>query len=184
MLAFESLGDNCEFGLVQRHARVEPLGLLRFAGMSLGKLVAALEAKLDGLGTIDTVTVYPAGEPGHRELMVHETWLDTRYHTFVSEGKITAGELRERETKRLGFLRRKMLDDLAVGEKIWVWRELGMTDPARLQPLVNVLRSFGPNILLWVVEADDDHPPGHRRASGRRFHQGIRRASRPLRERH
>ena len=73
MLAFESLGDNCEFGLVQRDGGAEPLGLLRFAGMSLGNLVAALEAKLDGLGTIDTVTVYPAGEPGHRELMVHET---------------------------------------------------------------------------------------------------------------
>jgi hypothetical protein len=160
MLAFESLGDNCEFGLVQRHAGVEPLGLLRFAGMSLRKLVVALELKFDGLGSIDTVTICPAGEPGRRELMVHETFLDTRYHTFILEGEIDASELREREAKRLGFLRRKMLEDLAVGEKIWVWRELGMTDPTRLQPLLNVLRILGPNILLWVVGADDDHQSG------------------------
>lgn len=158
MLAFENLGDNCEFGLVQRRAGVEPLGLLRFAGISLEKLVAALHAKFDGLGSIDTVTVYPHGP--ERELVVHETSLDTSYHTFRSEGDIDANELRQSEANRLGFLRRKLLQDLAAGEKIWVWRELGMTDPARLQPLLDVLRSLGPNILLWVTEADDGHPPG------------------------
>ncbi len=30
MLQFESLGQNCEFGLVQRRAGADPLGLLRF----------------------------------------------------------------------------------------------------------------------------------------------------------
>ena len=160
MLAFESLGDNCEFGLLQRRAGVEPLGLLRFAGVSLGKLVTALQARFDGLGTTKTVTVYPAGEPGRRELMVHETFLDTRYHTFIREGELDADELCKREARRLAFLRRKMLEDLAVGAKIWVWRESGMTDPSRLQPLLDILRAYGPNILLWVVAADNDHTPG------------------------
>jgi capsular polysaccharide biosynthesis protein len=160
LLAFESLGDNCEFGLVQRRAGVEPLGLLRFAGMSLDRLVKALEAKFDGIGTADTVTVYLAGEPGRREFMVHETWLDTRYHTFVLEGEIDPEALRQREARRLAFLRRKMLEDLITGEKIWVWREFGMRDPARLQPLLNALRALGPNILFWVVSADEDHEPG------------------------
>lgn len=27
---FESLGDNCEFGLVQRHFGAEPVGVFRF----------------------------------------------------------------------------------------------------------------------------------------------------------
>jgi len=31
VLQFESIGDNCELGLVQRRAGSEPLGLLRFA---------------------------------------------------------------------------------------------------------------------------------------------------------
>ncbi len=173
MLAFENLGDNCEFGLVQRHAGVEPLGLLRFAGIHLATLVAGLQAKFAGLGSIDTVRVYPGGEPGRREFMVHETSLDTRYHTFILEGEIDAEELRRREAKRLGFLRQKLLEDLAAGEKIWVWRELGMTDPARLQPLLNVLRSLGPNILLWVVQADDDHPPGTVERLDRDFIKGY-----------
>ena len=173
MLAFESLGDNCEFGLVQRHAGVEPLGLLRFAGMSLGNLVAALGRRFEGLGNVATVTVYPTGDVGHREFMVHETSLDTRYHTFISEHEIDAEELRAREAKRLGFLRRKLLDDLAAGEKIWVWREWAMTDAARLQPLLDVLRSLGPNVLLWVVAADDGHPPGTVERLDRYFIKGY-----------
>src|SRR5690242_4928537 len=32
---FESLGDNCEFGLVQRKAGIEPVYLLRFAGFEI-----------------------------------------------------------------------------------------------------------------------------------------------------
>jgi Glycosyltransferase 61 len=171
LLAFESLGDNCEFGLVQRQARIEPLGLFRFTGMSLPKMVAALGAKLDGIGTTETIKVYPAGE--NREYMVHETWLDTRYHTWISEGQIDPEELRKREAKRLSFLRRKMLEDLAVGEKIWVWREGGLTDPAYLQPLLRVLRGFGPNILLWVVPADEDHPAGTVERLDRDFIRGY-----------
>jgi hypothetical protein len=173
MLAFENLGDNCEFGLVQRNAGVEPLGLLRFAGTSLEMLVAALQTKFSGLGTIDTVTVYLEGKEGRREFMVHETSLDTRYHTFFHEGDVDAEELRRREAKRLGFLREKLLADLAVGEKIWVWRELRRTDPARLQPLLNALRNLGPNILLWVVAADDDHPAGSAELIERDFIKGY-----------
>ena len=32
VFAFESIGDNCELGMLQRHVGIEPLGLLRFAG--------------------------------------------------------------------------------------------------------------------------------------------------------
>jgi hypothetical protein len=32
VLQFESLGDSCELGLVQRMVGVEPLGMFRFAG--------------------------------------------------------------------------------------------------------------------------------------------------------
>jgi hypothetical protein len=156
LLAFESLGDNCEFGLVQRQGRAEPLGLFRFAGMSLPKIVRALEARLSGIGTLETIEVFPVGDD--REYMVRETWLDTSYHTFHYEDRTDPEDLRQREAKRLAFLRRKLLDDLATGEKIWVWR--GETDPTDMQPLLKVLRSLGPNILFSVVSADVDHPAG------------------------
>jgi tetratricopeptide (TPR) repeat protein len=44
LLKFESLGENCEFGLVQRHYGAEPLGLLRWMGAEPDQLCLALEA--------------------------------------------------------------------------------------------------------------------------------------------
>jgi capsular polysaccharide biosynthesis protein len=179
MLAFESLGDNCEFGLVQRRGGAEPLGLLRFAGIflpieiRLEKLVAALERKFEGLAAAETMTVYLAGEPGRREYLVRESAYDLMYHTYVSEGAVGLEEMRERETKRLSFLRRKLLEDLEAGEKIWVWKSAATLDADQVQPLLHVLRSLGPNTLLWVVEGDERHPPGSIERLERDFVKGY-----------
>jgi hypothetical protein len=40
--AFQSLGDNCELGLVQKQYRSNLLGLFKFASTPIGGLVAAL----------------------------------------------------------------------------------------------------------------------------------------------
>jgi hypothetical protein len=179
MLAFESLGDNCEFGLVQRRGGAEPLGLLRFAGIflpievRLEKLAVALERRFEGLGAADTVAVYLAGEPGHREFMVRESAYDLMYHTGVAEGDVEPREMLEREIKRLSFLRCKLLEDLQVGEKIWVWKSAATTDAIQVQPLLEALRAQGPNTLLWVVEGDEDHPPGSIEQLDRDFIKGY-----------
>ena len=164
MLEFESLGDNCEFGLVQRSVGAEPLGLLRFAGfylpveIRLEKLVDALEADFIGLGSLDTVSVEAAGET--REFMVTEGAYNLMYHSFMHEGEIEPEILRQREATRLTFLRRKLLEDLKNGEKVWVWKSNIKLTLDQIERLVAVLRRHGQNILLWVVEADDAHRPG------------------------
>ena len=175
----EVLGDNCEFGLVQRRGGAEPLGLLRFAGIflpieiRLEKLVAALERKFEGLAAEETITVYLAGEPGRREYLVRESAYDLMYHTYVSEGTVGLEEMREREIKRLRFLRRKLLEDLEAGEKIWVWKSAATLDADQVQPLLQVLRSLGPNTLLWVVEGDERHRPGSIERLDRDFVKGY-----------
>jgi len=166
MLGFESLGDNCEFGLVQRHGGAEPLGLLRFNGFHvppefrLPKLAAALENGFDGLGAPGTVTVFPHGVPGRRELIVRESVYEFWYHTGIAEGEAEPDEQTVRETTRLGFLRRKLMEDTRTGDKIWVWKSQATTHRDQIQPLLDVLRRLGPNTLLWVVEADGEHPAG------------------------
>ena len=50
MLDFESLGENCEFGLVQRRCGIEPLGLLRFSSTPLPPLLHALRERFAGMG--------------------------------------------------------------------------------------------------------------------------------------
>jgi capsular polysaccharide biosynthesis protein len=166
MLSFESLGDNCEFGLVQRYAGVEPLGLLRFNGFfsppefRLHLLVEALERKFDGLGAPGSISVFAEGLPGERELMVRESAYQFWYHSGVREGEVDPDVQAKREATRLSFLRRKLLDDLATGDKIWVWKSQATTHRDQIRPLLEILRRLGPNTLLWVVEADDEHAVG------------------------
>jgi hypothetical protein len=56
--AFESLGEDCELGLAQRHYRTElPLTLLRWAGTTHDKLLHGLRSRFDGLGDRGTTEV-------------------------------------------------------------------------------------------------------------------------------
>jgi predicted O-methyltransferase YrrM/capsular polysaccharide biosynthesis protein len=157
---FESLGDSCEFGLVQREAGAEPLGLLRFAGFPgaaedrLEDLVTALDRGFDGLGDPDTVEVILAGEPGHQEYVVRESVYGLFYHTFLGPTDVEAATLRRNETIRLRFLRRKLLTDLASAEKIFVWKCNVAIDVMRVRRLLAALRRHGPATLLWVCAAD------------------------------
>jgi capsular polysaccharide biosynthesis protein len=166
MMEFENLGDNCEFGLIQRSVGAEPLGLFRFAGIRLpirqrlGKLVAALDSEFEGLGTPGSIAVELQGLTGKREFLAHESVYKLMYHTFITEGAVDAETLAGRESRRLRFLRRKLIDDLRVGEKIWVWKSRSTETLDDIMPLLAALRRYGPNRLLWVVEGDGAHEPG------------------------
>jgi hypothetical protein len=166
VIEFENLGDNCEFGLVQRSVGIEPLGLFRFAGFyipiekRLESLAAALDADLEGLGGPGSVVVELQGVEGTREFIARETGYNLMYHTFALEGTVDAETLCVRECQRLGFLRRKLIDDLSVGEKIWIWKSKATLSLDDIMPLLTALRRHGPNKLLWVVEADSNHEPG------------------------
>ena len=76
---FESLGDNCEFGLVQRKMGAEPLGLLRFSYIELPLLLRGLRRGFEGLGDPDTTEV--AADP-NGEFVVRELVYGMTYHTF------------------------------------------------------------------------------------------------------
>ena len=166
MSRFESIGDNCEFGLVQRRANSETLELLRFNGFHvppefrLEKLVAALASRFEGLAAPGTITVFPDGIAGQRELIVRESAYEFWYHTGIAEHTVELEVQCGNETKRLNFLRRKLLDDLATGAKIWVWKSAATRQRDQVQPLLDMLRSFGPNTLLWVTESENEHQPG------------------------
>jgi hypothetical protein len=98
MMEFENLGDNCEFGLVQRNAKSEPLSLLRFASFfvpiecRLENLVSALDRNFEGLGAPETINL--SAEGPNLEFIVNETAYNLLYHTFRHEGEIEANALR------------------------------------------------------------------------------------------
>src|ERR1700733_4757174 len=96
----ESIGDNCEFGIVQRHHGVEPLGLLRWAGLKLHMLLNALDDEFAALGRPENLQLRQL----NTEYLVRDTGYGIHYHPFVHVDRMTPEALIEREVVRIGFL--------------------------------------------------------------------------------
>jgi hypothetical protein len=164
LMGFESLGGGghgCEFGLLQREFGAEPMGLFRWADIFQEQLSKALETELAGIG-----------EPRHTNVFIPPTtarpeyWTtDKRYHMamrcFVYPDETPRRRMRTLLTKRFAFLRRKLLDDLRTGGKIFVYKNMkrNLAD-AELDRLFAACRSYGRNTLLYIRYQDGEHPNG------------------------
>ncbi len=158
-LGFESLGDNCEFGLVQRRCGAEPLGLLRFSNIALDPLLRGLMAEFGGLGARKSLEL-TLSEGERREYVLHDKRYALTFHTFHYEDEADAAELMRKQIARLQLLRRKFLEDLRDGEKIFVCKRNETLLEQDVLPLHAALNRFAPNTLLYVVPADGTVPPG------------------------
>lgn len=158
-LKFESLGENCEFGLFQRRCDAEPLGLLRFSSTFMRNLIRGIDNGFDGLGQIEDIDPRLEGAP-RKEYMVHEKRFGLVYHTFVYEGQRSVWLMREQECARLKFLRRKFIEELESRDKIFVYKfSMGVSEEEIL-PLHMALNRYNEAVLLWVVPAERDRPAG------------------------
>jgi hypothetical protein len=156
VLQFESVGDNCELGLVQRMVGAEPLGLLRFAGAPLQALLRALSARFEGIDDPKHIQI----QEENGEYMVKLTKYDFYYHAHVKVGEMTRDAIHAQQCRTVGFLARKLIGDLETPSKILVFRQ---NEPLLAGDLVDLrvaLSAFGLGVLLWVREACPGHPPG------------------------
>lgn len=156
VLQFESLGDNCELGLVQRRAGAEPLGLLRFAGVPLRNLLAALRNRFANIANPDHIRIVV--ENG--EYMVKLTKYDFNYHAHVLVGETDPQALHQQQCRTVRFLADKFVRDLEEPGKIFVFRQNEPLSATDLVDLRLALSACGPAVLLWVQEACQGHPPG------------------------
>ena len=167
---FESLGTTCEFGLFQRLCHVETLGLLRFAGLALPRLLEGLD---DGFSKLDD----PAGltaqiEGSTPEWVVTHEGYGMRYHTFRSPGDISRESLLVQQATILQYRRDKLLEILGTGEKLFVVNRPRYLSAAEALPLLAVLESYGPNALLFV-STDTGQPPGTVEILRSNFYRGA-----------
>lgn len=155
-LCFESLGDNCELGSFQRHCGAEPLGLLRFSSAWPNAIIKGLDTDFSGLGESAAIEA----SVQKTEWMVTERNYDLFYHTFVFEGEADESQIIARETRRLSFLKRKFLEDLKTGDKIFVCKAYQKRDISEVMPLYLAFRRKTSAVFLWLTYSDDIHPPG------------------------
>jgi hypothetical protein len=158
--SFESIGDNCEFGLLQRRCDTEPLGLLRFSGSFSNHIVRGIEREFEGIGEPEDITPRLEGSDGKREFMIHEKKYGLVYHTFVYEGDRTINLMRQQESTRLKFLRRKFIEELDAGEKIFVFKRGTPVPESEILPLFMALNRRQSNTLLWAVPEEPGRPSG------------------------
>jgi hypothetical protein len=158
-LKFESLGENCEFGLFQRRCDAEPLGLLRFSSTFMRNLIRGIDNGFEGLGETDDIDPRLEGGP-RKEYMIHEKKFGLVYHTFVYEGQRSVWLMREQESARLKFLRRKFMEELEATDKIFIYKFAAGVSEEEILPLYMALNRYSDAMLLWVVAAERDRPAG------------------------
>lgn len=158
MLQFENIGDNCEFGLVQRHFNVNPIGLLRFAGLGdPHRLIRFLDDDFGQFGEPGSLEVKIVGT----EYFIVDRVYGIAYHTFRDQlDASTAQVIRENEIKS-GYLKLKFREDLEDGEKILVYKRVVTQELHEIIAVHAALNRFGTvNKLLWVTQTDGRHAPG------------------------
>jgi hypothetical protein len=153
---FESLGDNCEFGLVQRQAGAEPLGLFRFSFAKMSELLTVLHEGFRSLLHPEAVEIYL----NRGEYMVRLNPYDFKYHTDQKADAADPEDLRVKEIRRVGFLVDKLIADLKDADKIFVRKGEGTGSLAEASALLAALRRYGDNTLLWAAPANPRNPPG------------------------
>ena len=152
LLHFESFGDNCEFGVMQRQAGCEPLGLFRFADSSAASLLAALDSGFKGVGERENIELTISRS---NEFIVNIKSYAFKYHTRRYEGEVDPEVLRQEEAAKQRFLVRRLLNTLRAGDKIVVRRGSPVETLDDAEALLTALRRHGPVTLLWVTEADE-----------------------------
>lgn len=160
MLRFESLGQNCEFGLVQRRCGAEPIGLLRFSGIFMPQLLDGLSSRFDGVADPAMIELRPGHGGPAPEIMLYHRRYDLAQHTFRTVEESDLGDLRSELCVKLDFARRTFIERLEEGQTIYVRKFNEAVSEWEMFPLFAALNRFAPNTLLWVVTADAGHPAG------------------------
>lgn len=154
---FEGLGDNCDFGMVQRAVGLEPLSLFRFAGCSAADLGLLLRTSFQQLGEPEDLWLQEAG-PSREYLVKSRQCSSYSSHTKRFARQDDPEVVRSAYIETTRFLKKKLIRDLSLDRRLFVHR--GQSDITEIRMIAAHLRTYGDNSLLWVDLADGTHLPG------------------------
>jgi hypothetical protein len=149
--AFESLGEDCEFALAQRHYLVEPpLSLFRWGGAPVDDLITGLDNDFAGLAEPETTELVW----GHDEYFLRTPYLTMHTHHIGKPNEVGEADILRSGRATLRLLRRKLLRDIADARRIFVFKSLvPVFAEADMHRLHAALRRIGPASLLCVALA-------------------------------
>jgi tetratricopeptide (TPR) repeat protein len=155
-MRFESLGNGCEFGGVQRRCGAEPISLLRWSSVPSRGLIDGLTAEWEGLGEPHQTVL--AREESTGELYTLDRRYHLRMHTFTLATQVDHDKFYRQQCRRLAFLRRQFLDDAREGARIYVYRCFLNDDLPAI--LAELRRYNAANRLMCVCKEDSQHKAG------------------------
>ncbi len=167
LMGLQSLGENCELALVQRFGGADPFGLFRWAATPLPNLLAALDARFEGLGTAENLAVELDTAS---EFQVLDRRFGFKNHSFAfhSDGA-TRKSILMREMVRLPYLARLMIRDLEAARKLFCFHDAGQSGREKIEGLAAALGRYAPNWLLWVRPAQGPEQVGMAEQIGERL---------------
>ncbi len=158
MRRFESLGHNSEFGRVQQACGIETPSLLRFAEIPTRRLLQGLDFGFEDIDNPSLLHAYRSDDAMPEWILQHDRY-DMHIRTFVRAAGADASGFVAQHARRLAQQRSRLLDVLESGENLFVFQRDEHLSEAHVLPILTLLRSYGPNALLFV-SADDKKPCG------------------------
>lgn len=149
LLRFESIGRDCEFGLVQRRFGAEPISLLRWHSLGLPFLIDAFMSRFDGLAGDGGLKITVDGTGQY--YVTDRRWGLCMY-TFLYKANIDETELEIKMRRRLLFLKDKLLSGIEAAEKTLILTTAHY-DAVLIGRLSLALGLIGPVKLLIVTLA-------------------------------
>lgn len=153
---FLSLGDNCEFGLVQRHFGADPLDILRWMTVPFASLCRLLQNRFEGFAEEENLVI----EDHAGEYVIHEKTYELFGHSFVYVSDVDHDTLLKEVRKRFLFLKRKILEDLEEERRILVYKNNQPLSMEQKSELCRCVADITKCPLLIVEVASEAHLVG------------------------
>jgi hypothetical protein len=168
---FEALGNNCEFGIVQRRVGFDPPGLFRNVGfLGASQIINAISANLGDMFDDDRFRY--ERRSGWPDYALCCRSFGFTFHSgipaSVEQGTAEWNGHERRNILSFRFLKRKFQEDLLSGEKIFVYRSKVSLSPREITALHSAVSARGPGWLL-VVEENPALPAGKLNVIGKRL---------------
>ena len=158
LMAFESVGHDCEFGLLQRQHGIEPLGLFRFSGQPHRLAIEAIHSQFEAFR--DPASIEVTSAPPASEHIIFVRPYGMWFHTHIDQSSASVEQVAEQQRKRLLFLGRKFIEDVREASKIFVLKDDKLPCDAQSLAVFTTLSQFGPITMVCVRQADLHHPSG------------------------